>query len=103
MTCLREIEKSRGSRGVDYITVHCGVTARVDLAPGGQPSRGRIVTEVVRSTRTGSGITAPRTRSTSISTGCLEICLKYDMTLSLGDGLRPGAIEDATDRPQLQS
>ena len=32
----------------------------------------------------------------------LEICRKYDVTLSLGDGLRPGSIHDATDAPQIQ-
>jgi phosphomethylpyrimidine synthase len=32
----------------------------------------------------------------------LEIAGKYDVTLSLGDGLRPGAIADATDRPQIE-
>ena len=26
----------------------------------------------------------------------------YDVTLSLGDGLRPGSIADATDKPQLK-
>jgi len=32
----------------------------------------------------------------------LEIARKYDITLSLGDGLRPGATADATDRPQIE-
>jgi phosphomethylpyrimidine synthase len=32
----------------------------------------------------------------------LEIARRYDMVLSLGDGLRPGAIDDATDQAQLQ-
>ncbi|WP_028579130.1 phosphomethylpyrimidine synthase ThiC [Desulfogranum japonicum] len=32
----------------------------------------------------------------------LEICRKYDVTLSLGDGLRPGSLKDATDAPQIQ-
>jgi phosphomethylpyrimidine synthase len=32
----------------------------------------------------------------------LEIALKYDLTLSLGDGLRPGCLADATDRAQVQ-
>ncbi|WP_288876542.1 phosphomethylpyrimidine synthase ThiC [uncultured Fusobacterium sp.] len=32
----------------------------------------------------------------------LEICEKYDVTLSLGDGLRPGSIHDSTDGPQIQ-
>lgn len=32
----------------------------------------------------------------------LEICQNYDVTLSLGDGLRPGSIADSTDGPQIQ-
>jgi phosphomethylpyrimidine synthase len=32
----------------------------------------------------------------------VAIAKKYDMTLSLGDGLRPGCIADATDRAQIQ-
>ena len=32
----------------------------------------------------------------------LDICQKYDVTLSLGDGLRPGSIHDSTDGPQIQ-
>ena len=32
----------------------------------------------------------------------LEICKIYDITLSLGDGLRPGSLKDATDAPQIQ-
>ena len=31
----------------------------------------------------------------------LEICAKYDVSLSLGDGLRPGCLFDATDEAQL--
>ncbi|MEW5900262.1 MAG: phosphomethylpyrimidine synthase ThiC, partial [Acidobacteriota bacterium] len=32
----------------------------------------------------------------------LEIARRHDVTLSLGDGLRPGSIIDATDRPQVE-
>jgi phosphomethylpyrimidine synthase len=32
----------------------------------------------------------------------LEICKKYDVTLSLGDGMRPGCIADATDAAQIR-
>jgi phosphomethylpyrimidine synthase len=31
-----------------------------------------------------------------------EICRAYDVTLSLGDGLRPGSLKDSTDAPQIQ-
>ena len=32
----------------------------------------------------------------------LDLCLKYDVTLSLGDGMRPGCINDATDFFQIE-
>jgi phosphomethylpyrimidine synthase len=32
----------------------------------------------------------------------LEIASKFDITLSLGDGLRPGSVLDATDQPQIE-
>jgi phosphomethylpyrimidine synthase len=32
----------------------------------------------------------------------LDIARGYDITLSLGDGLRPGSIHDATDKPQIE-
>lgn len=32
----------------------------------------------------------------------LDICREFDITLSLGDGLRPGSLKDATDAPQVQ-
>ncbi|MGC8765445.1 MAG: phosphomethylpyrimidine synthase ThiC [Brevinematia bacterium] len=32
----------------------------------------------------------------------LEICYKYDITISLGDGMRPGATADASDRAQIE-
>ncbi|TAL30729.1 MAG: phosphomethylpyrimidine synthase ThiC [Spirochaetes bacterium] len=32
----------------------------------------------------------------------LDICREFDVTLSLGDGLRPGSLHDATDAPQIQ-
>jgi len=32
----------------------------------------------------------------------LDICIEHDVTLSLGDGLRPGCLKDATDAQQIQ-
>jgi phosphomethylpyrimidine synthase len=96
-----EIDK-QGQQGVDYVTVHCGVTresvSRLEDSP-------RVEGIVSR----GGSIHAHWTRFNKAENPLyeqfdrlLEICKKYDITLSLGDGLRPGAIEDATDRPQLQ-
>jgi phosphomethylpyrimidine synthase len=98
---FNEIEK-QGTQGVDYITVHCGVTresvSRLEDCPRveGIVSRGGSVhAHWIRFNDKENPLYEQFDR-------LLEICLKHDMTLSLGDGLRPGAIDDATDRPQLQ-
>jgi len=98
---FNEIEK-QGQQGVDYITVHCGITresvSRLEDCPRveGIVSRGgSIHAHWIRFNNAENPLYEQFDR-------LLEICLRYDMTLSLGDGLRPGAIEDATDRPQIQ-
>ena len=96
-----EIDK-QGQQGVDYVTVHCGVTresvSRLEDSPRveGIVSRGgSIHAHWIRYNNAENPLYEHFDR-------LLEICKKYDITLSLGDGLRPGAIEDATDRPQVQ-
>jgi phosphomethylpyrimidine synthase len=98
---FEEIEK-QAQQGVDYVTVHCGVTresiSRLEDCPRveGIVSRGgSIHAHWIRAHDQENPLYEQFDR-------LLEICRKYDVTLSLGDGLRPGAIEDATDRPQLQ-
>ena len=91
-----------GESGVDYITVHCGVTkAAVDLLQtspriAGVVSRGgAILTEWIIRNGKENPLFEQYDR-------LLEIAYRYDMTLSLGDGLRPGCLADATDRAQVQ-
>ncbi len=87
--------------GVDFVTVHCGVTrAVVDLVDansrvGGVVSRGgAMLAAWIREHGEENPLYAQFDR-------LLEICLEHDVTLSLGDGLRPGAIADAGDGPQV--
>ncbi len=88
--------------GVDFVTVHCGVTKK---AVESLKESGRL-TDVV--SRGGSFLTAwilHRGEENPLYAEfdyLLEIAKEYDITLSLGDGLRPGSIADATDRPQIQ-
>jgi phosphomethylpyrimidine synthase len=96
-----EIEK-HGEQGVDFVTVHCGVTQSSLQALEHSPRVGGIVSR-------GGSILAAWMRHHQRENPLyeyydrlLEIAFKYDMTLSLGDGLRPGAIADATDRPQVE-
>ncbi len=88
--------------GVDFVTVHCGVTKK---AVESLKESGRL-TDVV--SRGGSFLTAwilHRGEENPLYSEfdyLLEIAREYDITLSLGDGFRPGSIADATDRPQIQ-
>jgi len=88
--------------GVDFMTVHCGVTRESVECLRRQ---GRI-TDLV--SRGGAFLMAWILHNDSENPlysnydYLLELAQKYDFTLSLGDGLRPGSIADATDRPQLQ-
>ena len=98
---LRSIEK-QCSEGLDYITVHCGVT---QLAVKRLESYERIMPCVSR----GGSIHMHWMRKNDKENplyeyydDLLEIAHKYDVTLSLGDGFRPGTICDATDGAQLQ-
>jgi phosphomethylpyrimidine synthase len=95
------IEKN-GEDGVDFLTVHCGVTRR---SVASAEAQGRILGIVSR----GGSITANWMRCNDKENPLyehydrlLEISRRYDMVLSLGDGLRPGCIADATDRGQVQ-
>jgi phosphomethylpyrimidine synthase len=95
------IEK-HASDGVDFVTVHCGVTLG---SVEGLEKAGRIMGIVSR----GGALTAEWMKFNMKENPLFEdyprllkIAKKYDMALSLGDGLRPGCIHDATDRAQVE-
>lgn len=88
--------------GVDFITVHCGLNMDSLERLNRQ---GRLMDIVSR----GGAITAKwmvhngRENPYYEDYGrLLEIAKKYDLTLSLGDAMRPGCLKDATDRAQIQ-
>jgi phosphomethylpyrimidine synthase len=94
--------EENGRDGVDFITVHCGVNRCSVAAVEGQ---GRVLGIVSR----GGSMTANWMYCNKKENPLYEdydrlvkIAHRYDMVLSLGDGLRPGAIDDATDQGQLQ-
>ena len=87
--------------GVDFITVHCGVTRAsvealrregrlIDVVSRG----GAFLTDWILTNDEESPLYAEFDR-------LLEIAHRYDVTLSLGDGMRPGCLADATDRAQI--
>jgi phosphomethylpyrimidine synthase len=86
-------------QGVDYMTVHAGVLLRYI------PLTVRRVTGIV--SRGGSIMAAwclAHHRESFLYENFAELCeilRRYDVTFSLGDGLRPGSIADANDEAQL--
>jgi len=88
--------------GVDFITVHCGVT-RSAIAQRNQ--QGRVADVVARGGAFLIGWMLHNERENPLYEQydrLLEIAGEFDVTLSLGDGMRPGSLADATDRAQLQ-
>ncbi|QLA16125.1 phosphomethylpyrimidine synthase ThiC [Desulfolutivibrio sulfoxidireducens] len=98
---LEEIER-QAEEGVDFMTLHCGVTARgAAMATGDR----RVLGIVSR----GGSILARWMKRRGAENPLLErfddvlgICLKHNVTISLGDGLRPGAGADAGDAAQWE-
>jgi phosphomethylpyrimidine synthase len=99
---LFEVIERHAQDGVDFITVHCGVTLETIRR---LQEQGRI-TDIV--SRGGAFLNCWMVRNHrenplySQYDRLLEIASRYDVTLSLGDGLRPGCLADATDRAQIQ-
>lgn len=89
------------AQGLDYITVHCGVTRKgVERSHGAD----RVAGIVSR----GGALLAAWMERTGRENPLLEhfdrllqIAFRHDVTLSLGDAMRPGAVCDATDVAQV--
>ncbi|MDQ7778217.1 MAG: phosphomethylpyrimidine synthase ThiC [Planctomycetota bacterium] len=85
--------------GVDFLTLHCGIRqAAVPLL------RKRLVGVVSRGGAFLLKWMACHGADNPLYTHydeVLDICREYDVTISLGDGLRPGCLADATDAAQI--
>ncbi len=97
-----EVIDKQARQGVDFVTVHCGVTKdSLDRLL----DQGRVCGIVSR----GGSVMASWICRTGRENPLyehydrlLDIALEHDVTLSLGDGLRPGAIHDASDQAQFR-
>jgi phosphomethylpyrimidine synthase len=97
---LRVLE-SQAKEGVDFFTIHAGVTTKslnvlkknrrtLDIVSRG----GAIIASWMKYHRKENPFF-------EYFDEILDIAYEYDVTISLGDGLRPGSILDATDKAQL--
>lgn len=96
------VVKRQAEQGVDFMTIHAGLNrSSLDRLK----AQGRVTDIVSRGgAMMGGWILANEEENPYFQyyDQLLEICLEHDVTLSLGDGLRPGCLEDATDRSQIQ-
>jgi phosphomethylpyrimidine synthase len=96
-----EVIERQARQGVDYMTLHCGVTRETVRRLRGHDRIEGIVSR-------GGALLAAWIERTGNENPLYErfddlcaILRQHDVTISLGDGLRPGATGDATDRGQL--
>jgi phosphomethylpyrimidine synthase len=96
---LLEMIEHQAKQGVDYMTLHCGILK--EYLPLAKKRLSGIVSR-------GGGLLATWMYKTEKQNplythydAVLDILSKYDVTISLGDALRPGCIHDATDQAQI--
>ncbi len=94
--------ENQAREGVDFMTLHCGITK--DLVSKLE-KQNRMMGIVSR----GGTFMASWIKHNECENPLyenydylLELSYEYDITLSLGDGLRPGCLADASDIPQIQ-
>ncbi len=99
---LFEVIEKHGEDGVSFVTVHCGVTiASVERLQKQKRVLGIVSRGGALLCRWMKHNNAENPLYEQYDRLC-EIAHRYDLTLSLGDGLRPGCIADATDRGQVE-
>lgn len=98
---LLDVIERQAADGVDFQTLHCGVTRATVAALKHHPRVGGIVSR-------GGSLMAAWMRENDAENplyaqydDVLAILKRYGVAISLGDGLRPGAIADATDAAQV--
>jgi phosphomethylpyrimidine synthase len=99
---MLEYVRRQAEDGVDFMTIHAGLTLKAIDKLGKKPRLAGIVS------RGGSMLTAWMLHNRRENPflehfdALLDIARKFDVTLSLGDGLRPGALADGSDWAQLE-
>ena len=98
---LFHVIEQQAKDGADFLTLHCGITRAAITRMKGE---GRVMDIVSRGGSFIAGWMLHHEKENPLYErydDILDICEKYDVTISLGDGMRPGCLADATDRCQI--
>ncbi len=97
-----KVLEEQAKEGVDFFTIHAGVT---QSAWNYIKEKTRILNVVSRGGSMLCLWIEKNKKENPLLTHfdkILEICYKYDVVISLGDGMRPGATNDASDKAQIE-
>jgi len=92
--------RAHASDGVDFQTIHCGITLETVARLKGKRRRTGIVSRGGSLLFAWMAMTGKENPYYERFDEILEICADHDVTLSLGDACRPGSISDSTDGAQ---
>lgn len=96
---ILEVIREQAEQGVDYMTVHCGILR--EHLPLALKRKLRIVSRGGSLLAKWMNLYQAENPFYELFDDILAICRQYDVTLSLGDGLRPGCLDDASDEAQF--
>lgn len=96
-----EVLNIQAENGVDFFTIHCGITKKTLKSLNANPRLMGIVSRGGAMTASWMKRNKQENPLFEYFDEVLKIAREFDITLSLGDGLRPGTILDATDKPQI--
>lgn len=97
-----EVIRMHGEDGVDFITLHCGITKNTIAQVKGGNRKLNLVSRGGSLVFAWMSMTGEENPFYEYFDEILDICRQYDMTISLGDACRPGCLADATDGCQIE-
>lgn len=96
-----DVVEKHGEDGVDFVTIHAGVNKHTVQTFLNNPRLTNIVSRGGSLIFAWMQLTGKENPFVKYYDRLLDICEKYDITLSLGDAMRPGSIADGTDASQI--
>ena len=97
-----DVIRMHAEDGVDFVTLHCGITRKTIEQIKKHKRKMNIVSRGGSLVFAWMSMTGEENPFYEYYDEILDICQKYDVTISLGDACRPGCLEDATDVSQIE-
>lgn len=97
-----DVVRLHAEDGVDFVTLHCGITRKTIDQIKNQKRLTNIVSRGGSLVFAWMSMTGEENPFYEYYDEILEICREYDVTISLGDACRPGSLADASDLAQIE-